>query len=375
MFHHRIFVLHFNTVRRVSNFLARLVGLNNKRERSWVVYKRCCGAEVHVVPNFKTKTLRVANNCKMSDIDIYKQQLDQIQQALTSCANDEDRTNLLSLKSDLEELIQLANLESKSSDGENEISDEEADDESDKKEPFKHLINEKCRAPFHLKWQRTESFHNAFIADIQSVSEDDEVTVKIFFLNPIIPGMKPCSHYLNNTCTYEATCKFSHGEIISYSKLQPYQAPNFRRLKKKCHVLVKTADELWKQATIVELSKKSRIAQVKFHNPGKTVECSFAEILPPIASNADDSSDLSTADEAQSDDESLCEVKNVFTVNDNFGEWEKHTKGFGSKMLEKLGYKLGTGLGKSKEKTCAICSIITFFFPFRKRRNLSPGVG
>ena len=31
------------------------------------------------------------------------------------------------------------------------------------------------------------------------------------------------------------------------------------------------------------------------------------------------------------------------------GEWEKHTKGFGSKMMQKFGYIIGTGLGQNGE--------------------------
>ncbi|KAG5462234.1 MAG: hypothetical protein BJ554DRAFT_5465 [Olpidium bornovanus] len=36
-------------------------------------------------------------------------------------------------------------------------------------------------------------------------------------------------------------------------------------------------------------------------------------------------------------------------VDKNFADWQKHTKGFGLKMMEKMGYKIGQGLGTNKE--------------------------
>lgn len=54
----------------------------------------------------------------------YAQQLRQIQQALTACDNEEDRANLISLESDLKELISLENFESKNSDSESDEVDE-----------------------------------------------------------------------------------------------------------------------------------------------------------------------------------------------------------------------------------------------------------
>ena len=33
----------------------------------------------------------------------------------------------------------------------------------------------------------------------------------------------------------------------------------------------------------------------------------------------------------------------------DFGRWEKHTTGFGSKMLAKMGWRSGTGLGTKGE--------------------------
>lgn len=45
-------------------------------------------------------------------------ELVQIQEALKTCDNDEDRSNLLSLENDLKELVRLENLENESSDDE-----------------------------------------------------------------------------------------------------------------------------------------------------------------------------------------------------------------------------------------------------------------
>ena len=36
-------------------------------------------------------------------------------------------------------------------------------------------------------------------------------------------------------------------------------------------------------------------------------------------------------------------------MDTKFGSWEKHTTGFGSKMLQKMGWKHGQGLGSSGE--------------------------
>lgn len=35
-----------------------------------------------------------------------------------------------------------------------------------------------------------------------------------------------------------------------------------------------------------------------------------------------------------------------------FGDWEQHTKGFGSRMMSRMGYRRGEGLGKEKQVRC-----------------------
>lgn len=54
----------------------------------------------------------------MSNVALYEQQLVQIQEALKTCDNGEDRANLVSLENDLKELVRLENLENERSDDE-----------------------------------------------------------------------------------------------------------------------------------------------------------------------------------------------------------------------------------------------------------------
>lgn len=157
--------------------------------------------------------------------------------------------------------------------------------------------------------------------------------------------MKPCDHYFSDTCTFDDKCKYSHGEIVKYSQLKDFQIPNYKLLKQKSHVLVKV-EALWKPASVIECSQDARTCQVKLHGIGKSFDCCFSEVLPPLESFGGESSDLSTDDDELSDEEMIS--SNVLITSDNFGEWEKYTNGIGSKLLQKYGYKNGEGLGISK---------------------------
>lgn len=175
-----------------------------------------------------------------------------------------------------------------------------------------------------------------------SDDDEEEVTVKVFFLNPTQNSMKACDHYFSDSCTFDDNCKYSHGESVKYSRLKKYQSPNYKLLKRKSHVLVKT-QALWKPGSVMECSQDLKTCQVKLHG-GKSFDCPFSDVLPPLESFSD-SSDLSTDDEL--DDRSMTS-SDVLLINDNFGEWEKYTTGIGSRILQKYGYRNGEGLGISK---------------------------
>lgn len=210
---------------------------------------------------------------------------------------------------------------------------------------FDHLVNQKVRAPYKINDQ--EYFCNAFISIIEEVLDEyDDCIVKVFFLNPLNEKMKVCDHYFDGICNYNEDCKYSHGELILYSRCEPYIAIEYDKLKKNLHVHVKTDDMIWKPGTIVSVDQLETTCEVKMQNGTKSI-VNFEDILPPYRSDDDDSSEFSMSDFDDCDE--MPSFVRAFVAPNTFGEWEKFTSGFGSKMLQKFGYELGKGLGKNGE--------------------------
>lgn len=85
-----------------------------------------------------------------------------------------------------------------------------------------------------------ESYHNAIIlcmetsnpqvggCDIELPTPDDP-RVRILFTQPLYDAMKPCSYFLEGACKFsELECNFSHGHVVTLSRLRPYMEPDYR---------------------------------------------------------------------------------------------------------------------------------------------------
>ncbi|XP_014295690.1 zinc finger CCCH-type with G patch domain-containing protein [Microplitis demolitor] len=342
-------------------------------------------------------------------IEQYETQLSQVQLALTTASEGHDKDNLLSLQSDIQELIALTKESLRSAEGKDtsdneddglsDSQDEEDDpmgkeyamfkaeleeeetktkDENEQEESssnsnsiedeLKTLEGMKCRAPHGSSWGGT-GYHNAMVSSILRHNQDNitsinDIMVKVLFINPIHKEMLPCSYFLNGSCKFsDDKCHYSHGEIVPFSSLQEYREPDYSTIKMGSRVLAKEKNGIWHRSVVIKApEKEGDYYRVKFESSGNIIELDIHDLLPLhddqilVMSDTSDSND-SDVDynnyqniEKNINKEELIN-KSLFQLNsmEPLGKWEQHTRGMGSKLMAQMGYVLGTGLGKKSD--------------------------
>ncbi|PNF16311.1 hypothetical protein B7P43_G10830 [Cryptotermes secundus] len=226
---------------------------------------------------------------------------------------------------------------------------------ADIQEDLDALQGMKCQAPHKCRWGDV-TYHNALVCGAEltsSVRSMDQIQVRVMFTNPVQQDMLPCPYYLEGACRFsDEQCRFSHGELVDLSSLKEYKEPDFSAVRPGVRVLVKGDDNLWHGAVVLTCSSKTK-CEVKLESSGKAKEVDLHWILPlgDAQASEDSSSDESSGDELAIGVDPVLVKQPLFTTpaSPAFRDWEKHTRGIGSRLMAQMGYVMGTGLGRSGE--------------------------
>uniref|UniRef100_A0A8D8LQN4 Zinc finger CCCH-type with G patch domain-containing protein n=1 Tax=Cacopsylla melanoneura TaxID=428564 RepID=A0A8D8LQN4_9HEMI len=243
-----------------------------------------------------------------------------------------------------------------------------------------YLKGHKCQAPYYHTTSRddgTASYHNALVISVHTpddgVSDINDINVKVVFTHPICKPMLTCPFYFDGDCKYsEERCFFSHGYLVKFIELKEYKNISYDHLHLNQLVLAKNLqNNIWYRAKIVNFDTREDTVSVQFetgegrkgHERGvnNAVHMELENIYPldseeiPETVSIDSESDDSLEDMSNTLDETFDRTKGIEVSLSNapldtrLGDWEKYTKGMGSKLMMKMGYVIGSGLGKNSE--------------------------
>ncbi|XP_012945956.1 zinc finger CCCH-type with G patch domain-containing protein [Aplysia californica] len=227
------------------------------------------------------------------------------------------------------------------------------------------LIGTKCRAPFSHDWGGLH-YGNAMILSADAPSNEDAVAdhkVRVVFVNPVHLSLVPCKYFMEGNCRFgDDECRFSHGHPVPVSELQAYVEPDHSKLCEGCRCLAKSSDEVWYPGVVVETCGSDHFLMVKFDS-GKEEQAVPVENVIPIEDEDESDSDDEDGDKTNADQKPLTEndgdeedeeeeiempvyLWKPLQTTEKLGAWEAHTKGIGSKLMAKMGYITGQGLGR-----------------------------
>lgn len=222
------------------------------------------------------------------------------------------------------------------------------EDEGEDSEDDGGLSGRKVNAPYYSSWGTLE-YHNAMVVGTEE-AEDGSACVRVLYLYPTHKSLKPCPFFLEGKCRFQDNCRFSHGQVVSVDELRPFQDPDLSSLQVGSTCLAKQQDGLWYPARITDVD--SGFYTVKFDSLLlKEAVLEGDGILPPLRPEPVGSSD---SDGSDADDSSYARVVEPSTAacgtcSSNFAGWEVHTRGMGSRLLAKMGYEFGKGLGRHSD--------------------------
>ncbi|KAI9471865.1 MAG: hypothetical protein EXX96DRAFT_339169 [Benjaminiella poitrasii] len=178
---------------------------------------------------------------------------------------------------------------------------------------------------------------------------DDNTMAQVLILTPVTKETMPCNDYFGSQeyCTTTDQCQFhrSHGYAIPTEFLTSFDALETDCFQYKQRIWYQK-DEIWQLGQIIDeiMSDDGTICwRVNNQQKGQQTIVDREHIIP-YKSLLDDETP-SDNEEAYSSDASEDHHVAKSVVDTGFGHWQAHTTGFAAKMMQKMGYVHGQGLG------------------------------
>lgn len=83
--------------------------------------------------------------------------------------------------------------------------EEEEEEEEDEEEEETMLSGTKVRAPYRTTWGTLE-YHNAMVVGAEP-PDGEEAQLRVLYIHPTQKSMKPCPFYLEDKCRFEDNCR------------------------------------------------------------------------------------------------------------------------------------------------------------------------
>uniref|UniRef100_A0ACD5YVG3 Uncharacterized protein n=2 Tax=Avena sativa TaxID=4498 RepID=A0ACD5YVG3_AVESA len=230
------------------------------------------------------------------------------------------------------------------------------DAEPETLEPQEFSVGSKCRFRHNDgRW------YNGCVIGLEGSSD-----ARVSFLTPTSENMSMCKFFLQQRCRFASNCRLSHGVVIPIASLKRFTPTRWQQSLAGSNILAASGHHsgLWRRAELESWDDDQKLGHVIFQDDGSTARLSGDSLSIPEYADASDEDDEQGSSEEESgfsedgdqEDETihrgvgLSESTNLTGVQSEtviFAKWEQHTRGMASKMMAKMGYREGMGLGVS----------------------------
>ncbi|ORZ24619.1 hypothetical protein BCR42DRAFT_403306 [Absidia repens] len=240
-----------------------------------------------------------------------------------------------------------------------------------------YTLGSSCSIPFPCPWSDATILLPARVLSLMDDSDNDDVYVLI--LTPLTQETIPCPSLSSSSVCDIHHCNYSHGYSVKADWLLPIETMGIYNKERHYHpksiVLYKSDNTMdgtsmqqqqrhqtWKKATLLSSSTGSTGQhqwRISTEN-GDIIVVGENQVIPLVYLGDDPNSvtvhGAEVVDNHSSDNGSIADTsdqifdnKSMWKSNNSFGAWQTHTSGFGEKMMKKMGYVEGQGLGTARQ--------------------------